>query len=80
MTTTEFCMMLVMLFLTWHLWRMSKRIRKLELHDKAQWDTISRLWETISRLREEIRANRKRIAVVEQKDVLDSIMRGDGNG
>lgn len=73
MTTTEFCMMLVMLFLTWHLWRMSKRIRELELHDKAQWETISRLWE-------EIRANRKRIAVVEQKDVLDSIMRGDGNG
>lgn len=73
MTTIEFCMMLVMLFLTWHLWRMSKRIRELELHDKAQWETISRLWE-------EIRANRKRIAVVEQKDVLDSIMRGDGNG
>lgn len=73
MTMTEFCMMLVMLFLTWHLWRMSKRIRELELHDKAQWETISRLWE-------EIRANRKRIAVVEQKDVLDSIMRGDGNG
>lgn len=73
MTTIEFCMMLVMLFLTWHLWRMSKRIRKLELHDKAQWETISRLWA-------EIRANRKRIAVVEQKDVLDSIMRGDGNG
>lgn len=73
MTTIEFCMMLVMLFLTWHLWRMSKRIRELELHDKAQWEMISRLWE-------EIRANRKRIAVVEQKDVLDSIMRGDGNG
>ena len=70
MTTTEFCMMLVMLFLTWHLWRMSERIRELELHDKA-------LWEKISSLCEEIRANRKRIAVVEQKDVLDSIMRGD---
>lgn len=65
MTTTEFCMMLVMLFLTWHLWRMSKRIRKLELTNKAQWETISRLWV-------EIRANRKRIAALE-KD-------GDDNG
>ena len=61
MTTTEFCMILVMLFLTWHLWRMSKRIRELELHDKAQWETISRLWE-------EIIANRKRITALEQKD------------
>lgn len=61
MTTTEFCMMLVMLFLTWHLWRMSERIRELELHDKAQWETISRLWE-------ELTANRKRIAALEEKD------------
>ena len=61
MTTTEFCMTLVMLFLTWHLWRMSKRIRELEMHSKALWETNSRLWE-------EIIANRKRIAVMEQKD------------
>ena len=61
MTTTEFCMMLVMLFLTWHLWRMSKRIRELDLHDKAQWTTISRL-------REGIEFNEKRIAALEQKD------------
>ena len=40
---------------------MSKRIRELELHDKAQWETISRLWE-------EIIANRKRITALEQKD------------
>lgn len=70
MTTTEFCMMLVMLFLTWHLWRMSERIRELELHDNA-------LWKKISSLCEEIRANRKRITNLEQKDALDSIMRGD---
>ena len=59
MTTIEFCMMLVMLFLTWHLWRMSERIRELELHDKA-------LWKKNSRLCEEIRANRKRIAALEK--------------
>lgn len=59
MTTTEFCMMLVMLFLTWHLWRMSKRIRELDLHNKSQWETMSRLWD-------EILANRKRIVALEK--------------
>lgn len=58
MTTTEFCMMLVMLFLIWHLWRVSKRIRELDLHNKSQWETMSRLWD-------EITANRKRIVALE---------------
>lgn len=53
MTTIEFCMMLVMFFLTWHLWRMSKRIGSLELNTEAQWKTI--------------RANRKRIAILEEE-------------
>lgn len=58
---TEVCMFFLIFFLTVLTWRMSKRIEELELHDKAQWETISRLCE-------EIRANRKRVAALEGKD------------
>lgn len=62
MTTIEFCMMLVMFFLTWHLWRMSKRIGELGLNAEAQWKTI--------------RANRKRIAALKKLSefVLESVL------
>ena len=50
MTTTEFCMMLVMLFLTWHLWRMSERIKELELHRTALWEEYERLCKRIEDL------------------------------
>lgn len=52
-------MMLVMLFLTWHLWRMSKRIKETELTDKAQWRSIGMVCEDII-------ANRKRIEALEK--------------
>lgn len=56
-------MMLVMFFLTWHLWRMSKRIGELELNTEAQWKTI--------------RANRKRIAALKKLIENDLVIEND---
>lgn len=61
MMVADVCMFFISFFLTMLVWSLTNRIRELELHDKAQWETISRLWE-------EIRANRKRITNLEQKD------------
>lgn len=59
MMVADVCMFFISFFLTLLVWSLTKRIRKLELTNKAQWETISRLWA-------EIRANRKRIAVLEK--------------
>lgn len=59
MMVADVCMFFISFFLTLLVWSLTKRIRELELHDKAQWETISRLWA-------EIRANRKRIAALEK--------------
>ena len=57
MMVADVCMFFISFFLTLLVWSLTKRIRKLELTNEAQWETISRLWA-------EIRANRKRIAVL----------------
>ena len=59
MMVADVCMFFISFFLTLLVWSLTKRIRKLELTNEAQWETISRLWA-------EIRANRKRIAVLEK--------------
>ena len=64
MMVADVGMFLISLFLTMLVWSLTNRIRELELHDEAQWETIGRLWA-------EIRENRKRNTALE-KD-------GDGN-
>ena len=59
MMVADVCMFFLIFFLTLLVWSLTKRIRELELTNKAQWETISRLWA-------EIRANRKRIAALEK--------------
>lgn len=61
MMVADVCMFFICFFLTMLVWSLTNRTRELELHDKAQWETISRLCE-------EIRANRKRVAALEGKD------------
>ena len=61
MMVADVCIFFISFFLilTLLVWSLTNRARELELHDKAQWETISRLCE-------EIGANRKRIAALEK--------------